>query len=325
MVEDFLANHGWGNAKISPLAGDASFRRYMRVSHDQNGGAMLMFAPPPEEDVGPFLNMTDYLIENGFRAPKIFARDTEIGFILLEDFGDIRIKEYLEQDGDAINEEATYQKAVDTLLGLAEAPPANVPVYDKAAYMREIMLFSSWYMPAMNIINGIDELHVIWENLLTPIISAQSSPVTVLRDYHAENIMIVDEGDFGLIDYQDALLGHRAYDLLSLLQDARRDVPEELEQKMLQYYIDKANISDEFKDHYAILAAQRNIKIIGIFTRLWQRDGKAHYLEFLPRMWRLLERDLAQPALKDVRAWFDKYIPHSVRNISAQDMIKGAS
>jgi aminoglycoside/choline kinase family phosphotransferase len=144
-----------------------------------------------------------------------------------------------------------------------------------------------------------------------------------LRDYHAENIMLLDDGEQGIIDFQDALVGHPAYDLVSLLQDARRDVRPELEADMLAYYLTAANPGPDFDEHYALLGAQRNTKIIGIFTRLWKRDGKERYLSFLPRMWGLLERDLAHPALANVKQWFDTHIPSEVRSLSPLDIAHG--
>jgi aminoglycoside/choline kinase family phosphotransferase len=144
-----------------------------------------------------------------------------------------------------------------------------------------------------------------------------------LRDYHAENIMLLDDGEQGIIDFQDALVGHPAYDLVSLLQDARRDVRPELEADMLAYYLTVANPGPDFDAHYALLGAQRNTKIIGIFTRLWKRDGKERYLSFLPRMWGLLERDLSHPALANVKQWFDTHIPTEVRSLSPLDITHG--
>jgi aminoglycoside/choline kinase family phosphotransferase len=135
--------------------------------------------------------------------------------------------------------------------------------------------------------------------------------------------MLLDDGEQGIIDFQDALVGHPAYDLVSLLQDARRDVRPELEADMLAYYLTVANPGPDFDAHYALLGAQRNTKIIGIFTRLWKRDGKERYLSFLPRMWGLLERDLAHPALTNVKQWFDAQIPPGVRSLSPLDIAHG--
>ncbi len=144
-----------------------------------------------------------------------------------------------------------------------------------------------------------------WDAALAPIAHDQSH--TVLRDYHAENIMLLPDGGLGLLDFQDALAGHQAYDLVSVLQDARRDVSPELEAAMLAHYgpVDDAA--------YALLGAQRNAKILGIFTRLWKRDGKPLYLAYQPRVWSYLERDLAHPALAPVKAWVDANVPMGKR------------
>jgi len=153
---------------------------------------------------------------------------------------------------------------------------------------------------------------------------AASPTVTVLRDYHAENIMLIDRPEargLGLLDFQDALAGHPAYDLVSLLQDARRDVPPALEAAMLDHYRSIAHPPADFDAAYAVLGAQRNAKIIGIFTRLWKRDGKPRYLSFLPRMWDLLERDLAHPALAPVAEWFATNIPADKRHAALQDQV----
>jgi aminoglycoside/choline kinase family phosphotransferase len=144
----------------------------------------------------------------------------------------------------------------------------------------------------------------------------EKNPVLVLRDYHADNLMVLDDrADLGLLDFQDALAGHPAYDLVSLLQDARRDVAPELEEAMIDRYMAAANVADPdlFRAHYEILGAQRNSKILGIFTRLWKRDGKPHYLPLQPRVWSYLERNLAHPALSPVRRWFDDHVPGDKR------------
>ena len=312
----FLSEAGWGDAKVLPLAGDASFRRYFRISDDQGRKAMLMHAPPPHEDPKPFIDMTGYLLENGFRAPSLYAAEPQQGFVLLEDFGDRRMREHV----DAIShEEATiYRQAVETLVALGRAPVADVLPYDEAAYLRETALLTEWYLPAMGIDQDAGEYEALWKEALAPLYDSPAA--TVLRDYHAENIMLLDDGGQGLIDYQDALVGHPAYDLVSILQDARRDVAPSLEAAMLDHYRALAKPDYDFDLHYALLGAQRNAKIIGIFTRLWKRDGKARYLDFLPRMWGLLERDLAHPGLVPIRHWFDKNIAPELRTRSPLDI-----
>jgi len=298
---EFLDRAGWGGAVITPLAGDASFRRYFRIL-GANGNAVLMDAPPPHEDTRPFLMVADHLHRLGFAAPRILARDTDAGLVLLEDFGDDRMREAL--DADPSREDAIYTQAIDLIRDLHQHPGGDLPPYDMAVYQREAGLFPEWYMPAvgLDVPSGWAEA---WAEALAPIADDQST--TVLRDYHAENIMLLPDGSLGLLDFQDALAGHAAYDLVSLLQDARRDVSPDLEARMLGYYgaVDRAA--------YALLGAQRNAKILGIFTRLWKRDGKSRYLAFQPRMWTYMERDLLHPALAPVKAWFDAHVPADKR------------
>jgi N-acetylmuramate 1-kinase len=309
-LNDFLSVHGWSNADVSLLAADASFRRYFRIA-DGPRRAIVMDAPPPHEDPKPFINVAEYLAQNGLRAPDILGIDLERGLILLEDFGDVRMREYLEENP---HEEAgIYRQAISALAELSNKAPENVPLYDMDAYLREVRLLTEWYTPAMELSVDTAEFDAIWMKALSPINCDQHQRTTVLRDYHAENIMLLDDGAQGIIDFQDALLGHTAYDLVSLLQDARRDVSEALEADMRQHYISIANADADFSAHYALLGAQRNTKIIGIFTRLWKRDGKARYLDFLGRMWTYLERDLDHPNLAELKAWFDNNIPADIR------------
>ena len=304
----FLADAGWGDAALEPLAGDASFRRYFRCNAPGRQ-AVLMDAPPPHEDPAPFLRMAGWLHARGYRAPAILAQDLAHGLVLLEDFGDARLREAVEAAPDA--ELRWYGAAVDLLVRLAREPAADVPPYDAAVYRREVGLLVDWYCPAVGLRVDADGYHAAWEAALGAMPAAP--PVTVLRDYHAENLMLLDGGELGLLDFQDALVGHPAYDLVSLLQDARRDVPETLEAAMLQRYHDAARPGTGFDAGYRLLGAQRNAKIVGLFTRLWQRDGKARYPAMCPRVWRYLERDLAHPALAPVAAWMDANIPADKR------------
>ncbi|MEO9600632.1 phosphotransferase [Parasphingorhabdus sp.] len=310
---DFLKQNGWGNAELLPVAGDASFRRYFRAQ-DGDRRAILMDAPPPHEDPRPFIAIAEYLKKSGFSAPDIFARDLSHGLVLIEDFGDHRMREHL--DANPEDEDGIYRQVIDLLRELHRTPVASLPAYDEAQYMREVNLLTEWYCPAQELDVETESFEVIWRQILQPVIEAQSPPVTVMRDYHAENIMLLEDGRLGLLDFQDALSGHPAYDLVSMLQDARRDVSDALETKMLDYYLTDHNqeTAEEFRSHYAILGAQRNTKIIGIFTRLCMRDGKQRYLDFLPRMWSLLEKDLRHPALAPISKWFDQNIPGDVRN-----------
>ena len=314
-IPPFLAQSGWGNAAFDAVPGDASFRRYFRLKNAEGQRAILMHAPPPHEDPQPFLDVTDYLRKNDFRAPEIYAADAGQGLILLEDFGDRRMREHL--DAHPNDEDGIYRKAIDTLVRLEKAPIADIAPYDEAVYLREAGLLAEWYLPAMALNTDAGAYDALWAEALAPLKDAPA--VTVLRDYHAENIMLLDDDAQGLIDYQDALIGHPAYDLVSILQDARRDVSPDLEAAMLQHYAATAKPDYDLTLHYALLGAQRNTKIIGIFTRLWKRDGKERYLDFLPRMWGLLERDLAHPGLASLRAWFDATVPFELRAQSPSD------
>jgi aminoglycoside/choline kinase family phosphotransferase len=312
----FLAANGWPDAEIRPLAGDASFRRYFRVHRRDGTTAVLMDAPPAHEDIGPFLTVAGHLLDRGFSPPRPLAIDREKGLLLLEDFGDDRVGPLLQREPE--RERGIYEVAVDILARIAAQPaPTDLPPYDDAAMSREIGLFTEWYAPAVGI--SVDEASYFeawrkaWGDVLMIV---ENNPVLVLRDYHADNLMVLpDRTKLGLLDFQDALAGHPAYDLVSLLQDARRDVAPPLEEAMIARYVEGANVADTelFRAHYEVLGAQRNTKILGIFTRLWMRDGKPHYLPLQPRVWGYLERNLAHPALASVRAWFDANVPPDQR------------
>jgi aminoglycoside/choline kinase family phosphotransferase len=312
---EFLAAHGWAGAEILPLAGDASFRRYFRVVLS-GATAVLMDAPPEHEDLGPFLAVAGHLLDRGFAPPRALAIDREKGLLLLEDFGDDRVGPLLQREPE--RERAIYDAAVDVLARLSAQPaPADLPSYDDSVMAREVSLFTEWYAPALSLEMDQASFLPAWRSVWADALQiAVAAPVLVLRDYHADNLMVLPgRGDLGLLDFQDALAGHAAYDLVSLLQDARRDVAPALEEAMIARYCDAANVTDRdrFRAHYEILGAQRNTKILGIFTRLWKRDGKAHYLPLQPRVWAYLERNLAHPALAPVRAWFDAEVPQAKR------------
>ncbi len=310
-LDAFLASAGWDGAVIEPLAGDASFRRYFRIRRG-DATAMLMDAPPPNEDPAPFLRAAKWLDANGLRAPGILAEDAARGLVLLEDFGEVRVREYLDQWPQ--DESAVYQGAVDALVDLHRLPAGPFLDYSLAEYLREAKLLIEWYCPARGLAVDGAGYAAAWEAVLADMLPRQRPGVTVLRDYHAENLMLLGSlHTQGLLDFQDALVGHPAYDLVSLLQDARRNVSEELEAEMFDYYVAKAGVGDDFLADYARLGAQRNAKIVGIFVRLWKRDGKPRYLDYIPRVWAALERDLAHPALGPVKDWFDANIPADLR------------
>jgi aminoglycoside/choline kinase family phosphotransferase len=270
--------------------------------------AVLMDAPPPHEDPRPFVAVAEWLASVGLSAPEILARDLDRGLLLLGDFGDWRLREWLDSNPDG--ERELYERATDVLIHLHGHPAmSGLPVHGLDQWLEELKLFTDWYCPAVGIeVDGESYRHA-WIEVLRPVAEDGLGPVTVLRDYHAENIMLVSDRagieHFGLLDFQDALAGHPAYDLASVLEDARRDVSPDIERAMIDRYIASSGRGEPFERAYWALAAQRNTRILGVFTRLWKRDGKPHYRRFQPRMWGLLERDLAQPHLQPVREWFD--------------------
>jgi len=305
----FLDAHGWGGAQILPVAGDASFRRYFRAI-EAGRQAILMDAPPPHEDPRPFIAVAEWLVERDFSAPAILACDLDQGLVLIEDFGDDRLREAVDASPD--EELSLYAPAIDLLIRLRGEPAGPVPPYDRAVLKREARLFVEWYCPAVGIVPDLAGWDAAWEAVFDHAIAG--TPVTVLRDYHAENLMLVGpERSLGLLDFQDALAGHPAYDLVSLLQDARRTVDPAVEAAMLGRYCAAADAGEDFMNAYHVLGAQRNAKILGIFTRLWKRDGKPHYAAMCPRVWTYLERDLAQPVMAPVAAWFAANVPPELR------------
>jgi len=307
---EFLASCDWAGAQILPLAGDASFRRYFRVVKDGRS-AVLMDAPPPHEDPKPFIAVAEWLVARGLSAPEILARDLDRGMLLLGDFGNARLRETL--DSDPARERELYELATDVLVHLHEHPAMDgLPAHGLDQWLDEVKLFTDWYCPAVGAEVDVEGFRKAWIEVLEPVERDGLGPVTVLRDYHAENIMLVNGRDgvahFGLLDFQDALRGHPAYDLASVLEDARRDVPPAIERAMIDHYLAATGHQETFERAYWALAAQRNTRILGVFTRLWKRDNKPGYRRFQPRMWGLLERDLAQPHLAPLRSWFDTNI-----------------
>ncbi len=314
-ADDFLASCGWRGARIEPLAGDASFRRYFRVV-DGNRRAVLMDAPPPLEDVRPFVAVAEWLSTVGLSAPEILARDLKRGLLLLGDFGDWRLREMLDENPS--RERELYELATDVLVHLHGYPPMEgLRPHGLDQWLEELQLFVDWYCPAFDLDVDVDGYRSAWTEVLDPVAKDGLGPVTVLRDYHAENLMLVQGRGgirhFGLLDFQDALAGHPAYDLASVLEDARRDVPPQIERQMIDRYIAATGHGEAFERAYWALGAQRNTRILGVFTRLWKRDHKPHYTAFQPRMWGLLERDLERPGLEPVRRWFDANVAHEHR------------
>lgn len=313
-IAAFLAAAGWGAARRAPLAGDASPRRYERLTLDGRRAVLMDAARGPEVDARPFLAVTAWLRAEGFSAPEVYAADAEAGLALLEDLGDDLFARVLTRRPEA--EDALYAAAVDLLAALHDrAPPApsdgwTPGPYDASAYRRESRLAVDWYLPAATGAPVAPERAAAFDAALDACLSAlpEARPVAVLRDYHAENLLWLPSrpglARIGLLDYQDLLVGHPAYDLVSLLEDARRDTGDALRAAMAARYAAATGWNAEaLSAAVHILGAQRNLKILGIFARLCRRDGKPAYLALMPRVWDHVVRDLAHPALAPLQDW----------------------
>ena len=326
---NFLDAAGWGAADRSALAGDASFRRYERLKRDADVAVLMDASPDHGEDCRPFVAITNLLRGLDLATPNLLAQDLENGLLLLEDLGDDLYARVMMAGADP---RPLYEAAVDLLVALHRETEGKslldtetgyrVPDYDLAALRTEIDICAQWYLTALSPEIGKQDINAfrdLWSGILPLAIPVQ--PVLTLRDYHAENLIWLPQrgghGRVGLLDYQDALMGHRAYDLVSLLEDARRDVEADLAPVLIGRYMAHADFSDarEFLCAYDILGAQRNTKILGIFARLCRRDGKPDYMDMIPRVWTCLERDLSNPVLRPIRNWFDAHIPDNVRAV----------
>ena len=317
----FVARAGWSDAAQAPLAGDASARRYARLTQG-DATAVLMDDPPPGHSVGGFVRIARLLRGMGYSAPDVLAAEEAQGFALLEDFGDDSFLALLASPGAASVERRLYEAATDLLVDLHRWPvPSDLPRYDAGWMLDDAKLFlESIADEAANAPIAAD-FEAAWRG---PLEEAAAGPRALcLRDFHAGNLMWLPAhgdgcrlGRVGLLDFQDARSGPTAYDLVSLLQDARRDLGIGLEAAMVARYLRASSGLDEaaFRAAYAILGAQRAVRIIGVFHRLARRDGKPAYLAHLTRVWGHLDRDLAHPALAPVRAWFDLWCPERAEN-----------
>lgn len=322
-LQNFLSTTQFANANLQPLAGDASNRRYIRVVLGDIS-EMIMDSPLEGENFYAFIKISDYLCEQGYSSPKILARDVENGFLLLEDLGDDSFTRILQAG--MHSEAELYEAAIDVLVSWITSPSVRnneklvLPIYNHELYLREVALFTDWFLPQAIGEEKAKDLRAeyldIWQEILSN--NTLKTDIFVHRDYHADNLLWLPQREgvkrVGLLDFQDAVWGDAAYDVVSLLEDARRDVSSELAQKMIERYIQKTGVdAEDFNTAYNVLAAQRNSKIIGIFARLAIRDGKTHYLNYQPRVWQHLQRDIKHPALAKLASWLNKYVKVELR------------
>ena len=312
LISGFVAEAGWGGAAISPLAGDASSRRYLRLRRADGESAVLMDAPVDRErNIGAFARIAAHLRGLGLSAPDILRSDEAAGLLLAEDLGDSLFARILDDQPELEGE--LYGAATDLLAALHSSPaPAGLETYDAPLMGDLAALALDWYAPEGG--DGISRRAFCGAIETALAEHACETGVLVQRDFHSENALWLPERDglarVGLLDFQDAMLGHRAYDLVSLLQDARRDVAPETETAMIARYIAQAGLPEAgFRTAYAALGAQRNLRILGVFARLCIRDGKPRYVDMIPRVWGLLQRDLAHSALAEMRAMVMNALP----------------
>lgn len=317
----FLDQTDWSDAAIAPLAGDASNRRYLRLTMPQAGEtAVLMDAPPQKgEDVRPFVHIARHLTAAGLSAPKILALDETAGLLLLEDLGDDLFAKVIPQQPRL--EEPLYAAATDLLTELHKQPlPEGLATYSPSLMADMSALAYDWYLAGSAQPDNAARADFHAAILAVLAEHAAKADVLIQRDYHAENLLWLPArtgtARVGLLDFQDAMLGHRAYDLVSLLQDARRDVPAAIESTMIARYIQSAGVhQQEFTTAYHCLGAQRNLRILGVFARLCMRDGKAHYVNLIPRVWAHLMRDLDHPALARIARIVQSSLPEPTPEI----------
>jgi tRNA threonylcarbamoyl adenosine modification protein YjeE len=341
-IQDLLSRAGWSEAARSFIQGDASTRSFERLAKPDGRSAILMISParpdgPPvrygkpysaiarlAESIKPFLAMDRALRAQGFSAPEIYAEDAETGLALMEDLGSERVVDGRGPIPERYLEAATLLANLHGRNASDVVPFANghyrIPAYDLDALLIEVELLVDWYAPHVakaTLSSGTRATFVnLWRQVLVEI--ALSRPTWTLRDYHSPNLIWLPEREgiarVGLVDFQDCVMGHPAYDLASLLQDARVTVPDDLELKLLGAYARARKQADSsfdmagFARAYAILGAQRATKVLGIFARLDKRDHKPWYHAHMPRVETYLRKSLNHPALANLRGWYDDYM-----------------
>ncbi len=312
----FLARYGHSDAALIALPSDASPRSYVRLK-----GADRLLMEDHTDPVGfaAFIRLARHLTSLGLSAPHVFGADPDTGLALIEDFGMATYGKLLAAGHDEV---ALYELAIDTLVHLHTHPQATavaVPAYDMDVLLQEITIFSEWFVPIvapqLDIARFDAAFRDLWRKGLAPVIEAPKA--LVLRDFHIDNLMLLTGRKgvqaCGLLDFQDGVLGAAEYDLMSLLQDARRDLAPGLETAMLDRYLAAipatCGAPDEIMKRYHLLAAQRHTRIVGLFPRLNIRDGKTGYLQFMPRVMQQMQTALIDAGLCEIADFLDTNLP----------------
>lgn len=301
-MKTFLQNLGWGKATQTPLAGDASSRSYIRLTKGDQSAILMQ---DPDGDVALFARLARHLSGLGLSAPQIYGQAP--GLLLLEDLGDGLLARLAQ---DPQRETGLYLLATDALLELHQHPcPPDLPVATPQYLTQMIDLAFTHYTQAPDALEQA-------QDALLPLLERYALPcdVMVLRDYHAENALLLPDRNgvarLGLLDFQDALQGHRAYDLVSLIRDARRDVSPDLAETCIAHYLKHSNQNpDDFRAALAVLGVQRNLRILGVFARLAATRGKPGYIDLIPRVWAHLQTDLQHPILAQLKSILQSTLP----------------
>ena len=318
--EHFMESLKWKQVVMNPMQADASFRRYYRLEGAPLPRPLLLMEDPPDRPpvppfvmVEPFIKIAAHLRALGLHAPEVHFKDIPNGLLVLDDFGDDTYTRLFEK---GLNPKPLYELAVDALVHLHKHPrrcDIDLPKYDDQHLVDETMLLLDWYYPKLSGKQPTAEMKQsfasVWADLFKKFPKDQET--LVLRDYHVDNLMLVPDTKglqaCGLLDFQDALIGQFSYDLMSLLEDARRDVPQDLRQHLYDRYMQGMGAGFDrvaFDYSFRVLAAQRHAKVLGIFVRLSVRDGKDRYLKFIPHVHKLFISSLDNPVLKPLKQWF---------------------
>lgn len=314
--EGFIASLGWKGVTLEEMPADASFRRYYRLKGASK--PMLLMQDPPDRPpvppfvmVEPFVKIADHLRSLGLRAPEIYARDMANGLLVIEDFGDDTYTRLLNRGVEA---KPLYELAIDVLSTLHKKHMNGaiaLPEYDAALLCEGAMLLVDWYYPALTGKQPTGQMRESYKDIFKDLFAKlpADQQTLCLRDYHVDNLMLCKDGACGLLDFQDAATGQFSYDLMSLLEDARRDVPQDLQKAMIERYLAAMGGIDRkaFDYSYRVLAAQRHARVLGVFVRLFVRDGKERYLQWIPHVHKLFMQAVNDPALKPLKDWFVKY------------------
>lgn len=326
LAQAFVLRQGWPADSLTPLAGDASARRYFRLTDGARRAVLMDAAPSLGEDTGRFCAIANWLLQAGYSAPRIFAADPDQGFLLLEDLGDDLLARLVRRDPAA--EQPLYLAATDFLASLhRQTPPADLAVAQGPALAELVTKLLDWYLPALGL-QPNQAARSIPDLIASDYQRLAGGPVAVsLRDFHAENLLWLPDragsARLGLLDFQDAFVTHPAYDLVSLLQDVRRDVSAATEAACLSRYAEATGQDmAAFRPAYALIGVQRGLRIMAVFARLCLRGGKTHYLDYMPRVWAHIRANLATPELAHLcQAVLDgipEPTPETLQRIKAQ-------